>query len=213
MVENLGWTGVKPLGRIMPMAARAPHARHSLEEYVRLEAYSNVRHEYLDGQIYAMAGGTPEHGAMAVRITAALLGQLGDRRCAVYSSDVRVRVAATGLATYPDASVVCGEEERDPADRNALTNPIVLVEVLSPNTEEYDRGEKFSHYKGIPALREVVFVSHAEPFIEVWRRESAGTWSRHAFDRGETVNLISIGCVLSVDGVFRDPFGPSPSPG
>ena len=191
-------------------AARAPHARFSLEEYVRFEAYSNVRHEYLDGQIYAMAGGTPEHGAMAVRITSSLLGQLGDRRCAVYSSDVRVRVAATGLTSYPDASVVCGQEERDATDRNALTNPIVLVEVLSPNTEEYDRGEKFSHYKTISALREVVFVSHAEPLIEIWRRETPESWVRHPFGPGERAQLTSIGCGLDVDGIYRDPFANPP---
>src|SRR5262252_2208809 len=128
----------------------APHARYSLEEYLRLEEYSNVKHEFLDGQIYAMAGGTPEHGAMALRIGAQLLQQLTGKRCNIYNSDVRVRVVATGLDTYPDLSVVWGREERDLDDRLSLINPVVLVEVLSPSTEEYDRGEKLEHYRRIP---------------------------------------------------------------
>lgn len=86
-----------------------------------------------------MAGGTPEHGAMAVRVAASLVAQLRGKRCNVYSSDVRVQVAATGLSTYPDLSVVCGQDERDVEDRNALTNPIVLIEVLSPSTEDQQR--------------------------------------------------------------------------
>jgi Uma2 family endonuclease len=182
------------------------HTRYTLEEYLRLEEYANVKHEYLDGQIYAMAGGTPEHGAMAVRIGAALLGQLRGRRCNVYSSDVRVRVEATGLDTYPDLSVVCGREERDVHDRNALTNPIVLVEILSPGTEEYDRGEKLDHYKRLPSLREVVLVAHDRPRIEVWRRPDApDQWTLLEFGPGETAHLESIDCDLDLNDLFRDP--------
>src|SRR5262245_37551776 len=94
--------------------------RYSIAEYLRLATYSNVKHEYLDGKNYAMAGGTIEHGAMAMRLGASLMAQLGGRRCAVFNSDVRVRVAASGLDTYPDLSVVCGQVERDPEDQNAL---------------------------------------------------------------------------------------------
>jgi Uma2 family endonuclease len=186
--------------------ATARHAHYSLEDYVRLEEYSNVKHEYLDGQIYAIAGGTPAHGAMAVRVSASLLAQLQGRPCNVYSSDVRIRVTATGLDTYPDVSVVCGGEERDAADKNALINPVVIVEVLSPNTEEYDRGEKLTHYKTIPSLREVVFVSHGERRIEIWRRGHGHEWRVDAARRGETGRLESIDCLLAVDELYRDPF-------
>jgi Uma2 family endonuclease len=188
------------------MSAPARHAHYSLADYVRLEEYSNVKHEYLDGQIYAMAGGTPAHGAMAVRVSASLLAQLRGRPSNVYSSDVRIRVTATGLDTYPDVSVVCGGEERDAEDRNALVNPVVIVEVLSPNTEEYDRGEKLSHYKTIPSLREVVFVSHAKPLLEIWRRGQGSDWRVEAAGLGDSGRLESIDCQLAVDELYRDPF-------
>jgi Uma2 family endonuclease len=139
-----------------------------------------------------------------------LAAQLAGRSCNVYTSDVRVRVrvrvrvAATGLDTYPDLSVVCGEEQRASEDRNALVNPIVIVEILSPSTEEYDRGEKLSHYQQIPSLREVVLVSHREPVVEVWRRD-AGAWRQHTTAAGGVVALDSVGCTLAVDELYRDP--------
>lgn len=182
------------------------HALYTLDEYLQLEEYANVKHEFLDGQIYAMAGGTPEHGAMAVRVGASLLAQLGGRPCNVYSSDVRIRVQATGLDTYPDLSVVCGTEQRDARDKNALINPIVLVEVLSPSTEEYDRGDKLDHYKQIPSLREVVLLSHDRPQLEIWRRAGESEpWAREIFATGESAELAAIACTLSVDELYRNP--------
>ena len=111
------------------MVANRPHARYTIEEYLRLEAYSNIKHEYSGGGIYAMGGGTPEHAAMAARISFAFSRQLVTRRCKVYTSDARVRVVATGLDAYPDVTVACGSEERDREDPNALTNPVLLVEI------------------------------------------------------------------------------------
>ena len=176
---------------------------------MRLEEYANVKHEFVDGQIFAMAGGTPEHGAMAVRVAASLVAQLRGRRCNVYSSDVRVRVAATGLSTYPDLSVVCGQEERDVEDRNALANPIVLIEVLSPSTEEYDRGEKLDQYKRIPNLRAVVLIAHDRPLLEVWQRtDEAAAWNQQRVGSHETARLVSIDCQLEVDDLYRDPLAP-----
>jgi Uma2 family endonuclease len=191
------------------MTVATGRARYAIEEYLRLEEYSNVKHEYHDGQIYAMAGGTPEHGAMAMRVGAALVGQLRGQRCSVYSSDVRVRVVSTGLDTYPDLSVVCGEEQRDTEDRNAIINPIVLVEVLSPSTEEYDRGEKLEHYHKIASLQEVVLVSHRETRVDVWRREESGAWRARSFGAGETAHLSSIECTLDIDELYRDPLAGS----
>ncbi len=178
-----------------------PHARYTLPEYLRLEEYANIKHEYLDGQIYAMAGGTPEHGALAMRIGAALVEQLRGRPCAVFSSDVRIRVTATGLDTYPDLSVVCGDQQRDHEDPNALVNPVVLVEVLSPGTEEYDRGEKLQHYKQITSLQEVVLATVGEPHIDVFRREGED-WKLHAFRGEQVVKLTSIGCELQLTALY-----------
>jgi Uma2 family endonuclease len=187
------------------MAVSTIHHRYMLEEYLRLEAYANVRHEFLGGQIYAMVGGTPEHGTYAVNVIGLLTSQLQTRRCRVQTSDVRIRVRSTGLHTYPAASVVCGHAERDPADPNAITNPVVLVEVLSPSTEDYDRGEKLAQYQSIEALREVVLVAHDRRYIDVVRRQASGEWTTTGYGPGESLELASIGCTLAVDAIYRDP--------
>ena len=188
------------------MAAPARPVRHTRAEYAAFERSSNVKHEFLDGVIYAMAGGTPEHAAVAMNVGALLNVALRTKPCRVYSSDLRIRVKDTGLETYPDVSVVCGGAERDPADDLAVTNPVVLVEVLSPSTEAYDRGEKLRHYRAIASLREVVLVDHREKLVEVHRREDDGSWTRHEAGPGGVVNLLSLGCELSVDEVYRDGF-------
>src|SRR3989442_14646818 len=120
------------------MSSPAMHRKYTIQEFVSIEEFSNVRHEYAAGQIYAMAGGTPQHGARAANLIGLLTAQLRGRLCRVHTSDVRVRVTATGLDTYPDVSVVCGKAELDTEDPNAITNPAVLVEVLSSSTAEYD---------------------------------------------------------------------------
>src|SRR5882672_695224 len=112
-------------------------------EYLAAELTSEIKHEWLDGVIYDMAGGTPEHGALATAMSAELVNGLRARPCRVFSSDVRVRILETKLVTYPDVSVVCSRLETDPEDDRSITNPVVLVEVLSDSTEAYDRGEKF----------------------------------------------------------------------
>lgn len=185
------------------MTVEARHARYSLEDYLRLEEYANVKHEYLDGVIHAMAGGTPEHGAITMRIGAALIPQLRGRGCTVYSSDVRIRVPATGLSTYPDVSVACGDRAVDPLDPQALVDPVVLVEVLSPSTEAYDRGEKLRHYQRIPSLHEVLLVGQDRHEVEVWRRSLDG-WAREIVGAGRVVELNSIGCRLDVEALYRD---------
>jgi Uma2 family endonuclease len=134
------------------MSGAAPHYRHTIVEYVAIEEESSVRHEFANGEILAMAGGTPEHAALAAAVVTLLGGQLRGKSCRVYSSDLRLRVLETGLATYADASVVCGDISRDPNSPTHVTNPAVVVEVLSPSTEHYDRGEKREHYQRIPSL-------------------------------------------------------------
>lgn len=177
---------------------------YTFAEYLERERASQTKHEFLNGAIFDMAGGTLEHGRLAVRVGSALLAQLRGRPCEAYSSDVLVRVLATGLATYPDLSVVCGRIERDPEDANVVTNPIVLVEVLSDSTEAYDRGEKFAHYRRIPSLREYVLVSQHQPRIEVFRRNDDGGWTLYEAAGSESAKLVSIGCELSVDEVYAN---------
>jgi Uma2 family endonuclease len=182
----------------------AAQRRFTIEDFVRLEEYANVRHEFLAGQIFAMAGGTPEHGTWTANIIGLLTAQLRGKPCRVQTSDVRIRVTSSGLDTYPDVSVVWGHAERDAEDRNAIANPVVLVEVLSASTELYDRGEKLDHYKQIPSLREVVFVSHDQRRVEVVRKTAGGWDSLTAIGR-EVVRLESLECELPVEEVYRDP--------
>lgn len=131
------------------MARSAPLHSYSFAEYLELEAASNIRHEYWNGEIYAMGGGSPAHAALAMAIGSALIPQLRGGDCRVYSSGLMVRVKASGLATYPDVTVVCGALETDPQSRNTVTNPKVIVEVLGDNTAAYDRGEKLEEYKTV----------------------------------------------------------------
>lgn len=188
----------------MALAARQ---HFTFEEYLQLEEIAEVKHEFLAGQVWAMAGGSPEHASMIGNVTTLLNVQLRGRRCRVHTTELRVRAKATGLGTYPDVTVVCGRLERDPDDRTGHTaiNPRVVVEVLSPSTEIYDRGEKLSHYQTIDGLDEIVLVAHDRSEIEVVRREADGSWSRHLAGIGETAHLTSIGCELSIAEVYRDP--------
>jgi len=187
--------------------AHAMHHRFGYDAYLALEQDSGTKHEYLDGQVWAMAGGTPEHARVAGNVLTLLNVQLSGRKCAVFTSDLRLRVAATGLATYPDVSVVCGRLELDPEDRKGHTalNPTVVVEVLSLSTEAYDRGPKLLHYRQIPTLQEIVLVAHDRLEIEVLRRESDGAWSSHISRDREIAQLLSIACSLPVTEVYRDP--------
>jgi Uma2 family endonuclease len=180
--------------------------RFTFEDYLLLEETSRAKHEFLNGHVWAMAGGTPEHGAVAANLIVLLGSQLRDRPCRVFTSDVRIRVKATGLGTYPDVSVVCGQLQTDPDDRkgNTVINPLVIVEVLSPSNEDYDRGEKLAHYKQIDSLREIVLVAHEEPRIEIWRREGE-RWLLHVARGDDLPRLESLGCDLSLAEVYRNP--------
>lgn len=187
------------------MTSSVSEPRLSYASYLEAEARSEVRHEYLDGRVWAMAGGTPEHGALAMAVARDLGAALIDRPCRVFSSDVRLRVRATGLATYPDLSVVCEALETDPEDPDAIVNPVLLIEVLSDSTEAYDRGEKSAHYRRIPSLREYVLLSQHESHVEVYRRNEEQRWELYEHWAGDSVALASVGCELSVDALYRDP--------
>jgi Uma2 family endonuclease len=162
---------------------------YTYTEYLGLEASSNVKHEFLGGQIYAMAGGTPEHAALAAAAIGLLFAQLRRGECRAYDSDLRVRTPS-GLATYPDVTVICGPSERDQVDPQAVTNPTLIIEVLSRSTEEYDAGDKFEHYKTLRSLRQYVLVSHRERSVEVWTRGEDAGWRRAIAREGEIADLV-----------------------
>jgi len=172
---------------------------YSFADYVAFERTSNVKHEFLAGQIYAMAGGTPEHAALSAAVSGLLYAQLRDD-CRTYSSDLRVR--AGDLTTYPDVTVICGPVERDSEDANTARNPSVVFEVTSPSSEEYDRGEKLGWYKSVPSLQAVVIVSHDRRSIDVWSRRGTD-WERATTGSGGIVELDAIAYTLAVDDVYR----------
>lgn len=185
----------------------AAHHRFTFDEYLMLEADSGAKHEYFAGQVWAMAGGTPEHAAVSMNVGTLLTNALRGKPCRVYSSDLRIRIHATSLGTYPDVTVVCGPVALDPEDpkNHTVSNPCVIVEVLSPSTEDYDRGEKLGHYKQIPSLTEVVLIAHDRQEVEIVRREPDGSWSRAIVRAGEIAQLTSIDCDLPVEEIYRDP--------
>ena len=180
---------------------------HDYEEYLQFEYESQTKHEYINGDIAAMTGGSPDHAAIAANVSHALMSQLDDKPCRVYSSDLKIRIDAVNVATYPDVSVVCGPPELDPKDDKGHTilNPIVLVEVLSPSTAKYDCGQKLEFYKQIPSLKEILLVDYDQPRLLLWRRGFGGAWWPEEIRSGEA-KLESIDCVLSVAEVYRDPF-------
>jgi Uma2 family endonuclease len=176
----------------MVQSARPRH-HYSYAEYLAYERDCALKHEWDNGEIFAMAGGSRRHNALALRVGAAL--EAGrSRDCVAFQSDQKIRVLATGRATYPDATLVCGPIEGDPADPSGatITNPTLLVEVLSPSTENEDRGAKWQHYQLIPALREYVLVSQSEPRVELFRRLPSGTWEYFDVTEG-TVSLATGG--------------------
>lgn len=187
------------------MGEAAAQQRISYADYVKSESTTEIKHEYVDGAVYAMAGGTPEHGALAAAWIRHLGNALQGRPCRVFSSDVRVTVSETGLSTYPDLTVVCGRLETHPDDRLAIINPVVIVEVLFDSTEAWDRGEKAAHYRRLSTLREYVLVSQHRPRIEVHRRTARGTWEIVEARAGETIDLPSIGVSIDVDAIYKDP--------
>jgi Uma2 family endonuclease len=184
------------------------HVPYSYAEYVAFEASSNVKHEHLDGQIYAMAGGTPEHAALQIAAGGLLVSQLRGGRCRGYGPDLRVHTQS-GLATYPDVTVVCVPSERDPADSLAVTNPTLILEVLSPSTEEYDTGEKFDHYRTLRSLRQYVLVSYREHSLVVWTRGDDDQWRSATVRESEVAELRSIEARLDVRELYAIAAEPS----
>lgn len=139
------------------------------DDYLELERTSDVKHELINGEVYAMAGGSAEHGALVLAVARALGNALEGKPCRTFSSDVRVRVEFTASNFYLDVSVVCGKLATARDDEHAITNPVVLVEVLSDSTERNDRGPKAAHYRRLPSLKEYVLVSQDERRVEVQR--------------------------------------------
>ncbi len=193
------------------------HSRPFLtpEEYLALERAAETRSEYLDGEMIAMPGAGLNHNRITVNLAFQLNLQLLDRPCQVLAADMRVLVSATGSYTYPDVIVVVGEPILADEHFDNLLNPAVLVEVLSPSTERYDRGRKLVHYRTIASLREVLLVSQDRPRIEHQRRREDGSGWSHSVAEGlaAEIELPCIGCRLALADVYaKVRFDQRPSP-
>jgi Uma2 family endonuclease len=179
----------------------ARRVHYSYDEYLSALEQSGVKLEFCDGEIYAMAGGTPAHADLAAAVIRLLGNQLLGK-CRVSSSDLKVRIETTDLSTFPDVTVVCGERVVSDVDKHAVTNPTALVEVTSRSTEDYDRGEKLNHYKQCPSLRAVIFVSHRRQQVTLIERTDDG-WQQTEFRAGQALQLREPSANLSVDELYE----------
>ena len=182
--------------------ARGPH-RYTYADYAAVERDSPTKHEFLDGEIYAMAGGSEEHSALAVEVLGVLRDAARDGPCRVHTSDLRIYVEAMGLATFPDGSVICGPFVQHPPSPNATAlNPTVLLEVTRDSSEEYDTRDKVEYYRTVPSLRDYVIVSHRERRITVHSRSTEGAWTTRVAIAGGRVAVESVRTELSVDDIY-----------
>ena len=174
---------------------------YSYEQYLRALSDSHIKLEYFEGEIYAMAGGTPSHAQLGAKIIGLLQRGL-PAGCAIFTSDLKVLIEHADLATFPDASIVCGPLAAAPKDANAVTNPTLLVEVTSPSTENYDRTEKLRSYQQLPSLSAVLLVSHRARRVTLVERRQRG-WEEVDFRGGETVVVATPNLRFLVDELYE----------
>lgn len=188
------------------MSAALKQTCYTAEEYLNLERSASVKSEFHDGQIYAMTGASRAHNLISVNIAGELQRQLKKRPCEAYVNDMRVKAAKARSYHYPDIAVVCGKPEFEDAQVDTLLNPTLLIEVLSPSTEAYDRGGKFAHYRKIASLREYLLVMQDQPGIERYLRQGEVWILSEALGLDASVSLESIDCQLSLREVFDKVF-------
>lgn len=186
------------------MVNSGPGARVSYDGYLALEQQTGERHEYLDGEAWAMAGGAGPHSDVKVNLTLVLGNALRGRPCRPRDADFKVHVPDTGLTTYPDLSVFCGRVLHLTHDPHAGINPTLLAEVLSPSTESWDRGGKFAHYRRLSSLRYYLLVSVDPRRVELYTREDDGSWLLTEHGPGQEVGLPAFGVRFEVDALYAD---------
>jgi Uma2 family endonuclease len=184
------------------MSAAIPRLAASEDEYLRRELESPEKHEYVNGEIVAMAGGTARHALICANVAGALRGLLKARPCVVLSSDQRVGISATGMYAYPDISVLCSKPVFHPKDANTLTNPVVVVEVLSGGTEFFDRGAKFAHFQRLESLQEYVLVAQETKRVEHYRRTDVGQWLLTIVEDVGQVSFPALQVALPMDEIY-----------
>jgi len=180
-----------------------PKFHFTPEEYLALERQAATKSEYWNGQVYALAGASENHVLIVANMVSTLVTQVKGRPCKVYSQDMRVKVSAAGLYTYPDVVVVCGKAQFEDRHRDTLLNPTVLIEVLSPSTETYDRGTKFAFYRSLESLTDYLVVAQDSPQIEHYARQPNDKWLLTDHKGLDAVaQVASIHCTLSLADVY-----------
>lgn len=178
--------------------------RISEEEYLQLERAAEFRNEFVDGQIFAMSGGSPRHSMIAGSFQSELRLALRGGDCNVFTSDLKVRSPQSRSYVYPDVSVVCNKLEMHPGTDDVVTNPVMIVEVLSPSTAAYDRGKKFALYREIPSLKEYVLVHTTDAHIERFTRGAEATWIFRDYEGLQAaIDFDSIGCAIRLSDLYE----------
>ncbi len=174
-------------------------------EYLERERVSTIKHEYYAGEIFAMSGASEAHNLIASSVNASIYAQIRGRGCRIYPSDMRIKIVKTGLYTYPDITIVCGTPEfTDMTKRDTLLNPTIIIEILSPSTERYDRGVKFQNYRTIGTLKEYILIAQNKHHIERYTRYEENTWIlTEAVGIDSIITLDSIQCVLSLADAYE----------
>ncbi len=173
-------------------------------DYLATERASDLRHEYVVGQVFAMAGGSSNHSLIAMNLAVAIGRQLVGSTCRLYTSDLKVGVVESDLYSYPDLSGLCGTPRFLDEKKDVLVNPSLIVEVLSPSTEAYDRGAKFAHYRQMPSMREYVLVSQDEMRIEIFTAGEDGSWTFREYREPEAeVPLVAVSVRLRLCDAYR----------
>ena len=184
------------------MGLAADKAIFTAADFLTWENAQTERHEYLDGEVFAMAGAEARHVTVAMNIAIALRQHLSGTPCRTYMSDMRLHVEACNAYFYPDVLVTCSAQ--DHASALVKTEPKLIIEVLSPSTAAYDRGLKFSHYRSLPSLQEYALVDLDSRSTDVYRKGADGLWVLHPFVRGNTVELASVALQISAAQLFAD---------
>jgi Uma2 family endonuclease len=174
----------------------------SPEEYLEWEEKSEIKHEYIDGEVYAMAGSSDDHAAIVRNVIMTVGPHLRGSGCSLYPQDIKAQVKGRSRFYYPDLMVTC--DDRDKLDRYVKRHYKVIIEVLSDSTEGFDRGEKFADYRRSESLEEYVLVAQNRMSVEVYRRKAAGRWELQAYDRGDRVELASIGLEFAIEDLYED---------
>ncbi|MGI8670646.1 MAG: Uma2 family endonuclease [Aridibacter sp.] len=176
----------------------------TLEEYLEFDYNAEGRYEYFDGKVFEMSGGSPEHSLLGNKIGFLLQRELTDKNCSVYNSEAQIKVPVLPPYRYGDVSALCGKPiYEDFGNQRLLVNPTLIVEVLSPSTEVFDRNEKFKAYKSIESLREYLLVSQDRKFVTLYTKYNEKFWFQSEYVKGETLKLESLECELNVDEIYQ----------